>query len=166
VQEGDGEDYRSDNMESLFSYEVKIKLNYCIRYYCMAMEKAFKLSLFVQKYFTECVMGSSRYLTSFWDSFNKSIVVLLNYSLVRLDFWLKNRLAPQIIALLNDCYNAPYTFFENGYLTTVIDLPNNEGEVVEDHYLVVYLLAELAVVHFLKQKAYAAKYSTLMASQG
>lgn len=132
----------------------------------MAMEKAFKLSQFVQKYFSECVMGSHRYLTSFWDSFNKNITVLLNYSITRLEFWIKNRLTPQIIGLLTDCFNAPYTFLENGYLTTVIELPQNQGELLEDHFLVTYLVAELAVVHLLKQKTYISKYSTLMGSQG
>jgi hypothetical protein len=87
------------------------------------MEQAFKISHFVKKYFSECVLESNRYLTSFWDSFNKNLVVLWNYSLARVDYWLKVKRTNHILKLLNDCYHSPHTFFENGYLTTIIDLP-------------------------------------------
>jgi len=89
------------------------------------MEKAFKVSQYLQKYFTNCVYGSNRYFTSFWDSFNKSLIVLFNYSVGRIDYWLKIKRTKQIIKLLNDCYNAPHTFLENGYLTTIIELPTS-----------------------------------------
>jgi hypothetical protein len=89
------------------------------------MEKAFKVSQFDHKYFKAPVMGPNRYLSSFWDTFNKNITVLFNFSLNRAEYWLKQPALKDSIKLLNECYTAPHTFYANGYLPTIIELPKD-----------------------------------------
>ena len=125
------------------------------------MDKAFQSSEYVQKYFNVFLLGNNRYISSFWDTFNKNLVVLFNYTQNRMDYWLRIKRTKQIIQLLNDCYNAPYTFLQNGYLPTVIDIPQSEQQVFSNLYVLLYLVTQLSVIHYLKHKEFIHKFNTL-----
>ena len=115
--------YHSDYVDNLFSIEMKIKTSYCLKVYLMAMEKAFRVSQYENRYFKENVYCSNRYLSSFWDSFNKNLIVLMNYCNGRVEYWRKMKQVKRILTVLNQCYQAPHTFEANGYLTSIIELP-------------------------------------------
>lgn len=53
---------------------------------------------------------------------------------------------------------------ENGYLSTIIELPKNEFELFSDIYLLNYLISELAVIHYLKEKLYVNKFNNLLSN--
>lgn len=105
---------------------MKLKTLTTLKYYLIAMDRSFQNSEYIQKYFNAFLLGNNRYITSFWDTFNKNLIVIFNYTHNKMDYWLKIKRSKQIIQLLNDCYNAPYTFLQNGYLPTVIDIPQSE----------------------------------------
>ena len=129
------------------------------------MEAAFQKSQFIQKHFTSPVYGTNRYLTSFWDTISKNIEILFNFTLERTDYFLKIRRLKDIIQLTNNCYKAPSTFLENGFLTSVIDIPKSESEVFSDLYLLAFLATKLAVTLYLQQKVFINKFNALTIGQ-
>jgi hypothetical protein len=164
-EEEEGRDYRGDQLENIFNLEMRIRTVYCLKYYCLAMEKAFRLSQFDRLYFNKNVLDSHRYLSHFWDDYNRSLKVLLKHSLTRADHCtqaLTN--SPHLLKVLTESQQAPHTFFSNGYLTALTSLPLDEEELLAEHHLLTYLVAELAVVHYLKQKSYSHKFNALLAS--
>ena len=118
--------------------------------YLMLMDRAFKVSQYEKKYFKTNVYGNHRYLSSFWDSYNKNLIGVFNFTLNRLDYWKKCKKTKLVLKVLNQCYQAPHTFEDNGYLPSIIELPVNEEELFEEHYTICYLVTQLAVVHYIR----------------
>lgn len=156
--------FDSMTQENLFVSEMRIRVNYCLRDYCLVMRKAFKASHYVEAYFEAPFSEGYRYYSSFWDAFNKQLISLFIYANKQLKVWGGVRKLNDCLATLTQCCNAPHSFVENGYLCTIIDLPANEYELFSDLYLLNYLLVELAAVHLLKERLYIARFNNLMSA--
>jgi hypothetical protein len=74
------------------------------------MVKSFKSSLYVEKYFESSVFDNNRYLSAFWDNFNKNVICLFNYAVRQIKYWGGMKNLEETIRLMNNCYNAPHTF--------------------------------------------------------
>ena len=74
------------------------------------MEIAFFKSHYIQKHFNNNVLGTSRYLSSFWDTFSRELGVLFNYTINKTYDWLKIKKTKQLFQMMNNCYHAPHTF--------------------------------------------------------
>jgi hypothetical protein len=66
---------------------------------------------------------------------------------------------------MNSCYNAPHTFIENGFLTSIIELPQTDSEILSDLYLLCFLVTKLAVTHFIRMRTYINKFNAMITCQ-
>jgi len=60
---------------------------------------------------------------------------------------------------VNYCYKTPQTLVGNGFLTSVIRLPETEQELFSDLYLLNYLVAKFAVTIFMQHKVFKGKFN-------
>lgn len=84
------------------------------------MKKAFKSSHFVEVYFENIIFDNNKYFSSFWDIFNKNIITLFIYTSKQFKIWNSVKKLNDALNTLQECCNAPNTFVENGYLSTII----------------------------------------------
>ncbi len=78
-----------------------------------------KDSNFIKLYFSQPIWDNQKYSNLYWDRINKILLDLIKLNNKNLDNWKKFEKLDEALLLLKDCYNAPETFVENGYLTSI-----------------------------------------------
>lgn len=101
IEEEFAENFDNMTQDNMFITEMKIKMNHCVRDYCILMEKAFKASHYVEKYFDSPVYDNYKYFSSFWDIFNKNIVALFVYSNKQFKVWNSLKRLNDTLGILN-----------------------------------------------------------------
>lgn len=115
--------------DDMFLTEMRLRMNYCLRNYCLVMRLAFRASRYVEAHFQPTAPDNSRYYSSFWDAFNKQLVSLLVFANKQFKLWAGVRRLDEALNTLAQCTSAPYSFVENGYLCTILERPISEYEL-------------------------------------
>jgi hypothetical protein len=102
--------FDSLTQETAFSTEMRIRVNYCLRNYCLVMSKAFRTSHYVETYFETPVLETSRYFSSFWDGFGKQLTSLFVYAGKQFKLWSGLRRLNEALSTMAQCSSAPHSF--------------------------------------------------------